>query len=246
MARSVVAALEHPTNSPSKPSPAWRARVYFDGLPLRALPQAALWLVLLAPALLVGGFAMRLVTGDPAQVPYELRVNLMHAPVPFVLHTSFGGLAMLLAPWQFPAGLRRRWPALHRWIGRLYVGSCLISGVAAYPVSFGTVAGPAAAAGFAVMGTAWLAATGLAWYTIRARQVAAHRRWMVRSFALTFSAVTLRIALLFPLAWPDAMPFFTFYSCTAWGSWIFNLALAELYLRLSSPAGRAHRSPLPA
>ena len=175
----------------------------------RSLAPALLWLALLVPGLAVGGFALRLVTGDPAQVPYELRVNLLHAPVAFVLHTSFGGLAMLLAPWQLLPGLRRRWPGLHRWGGRLYAGSCLISGIAAYPVAFGTVAGPVAAAGFAAMATAWLGATALAWQAIRARRVAEHRRWMIRSFALTFSAVTLRLLLLFPLGWPDAVPFFT-------------------------------------
>ena len=204
----------------------------------RPLVPALLWLALLLPGLAVGSFAMRLVTGDPAQVPYELRVNLLHAPVAFVLHTSFGGLAMLLAPWQLLPGLRRRSPGLHRWIGRLYVGCCLISGIAAYPVAFGTVAGPVAAAGFAAMATAWLGATVLAWQAIRARRVLEHRRWMIRSFALTFSAVTLRLLLLFPLGWPDAMPFFTFYSGTAWGSWLLNLGLAELYLR-TQLTGRA-------
>jgi len=185
----------------------------------RPLVPALLWLALLLPGLAVGSFAMRLVTGDPAQVPYELRVNLLHAPVAFVLHTSFGGLAMLLAPWQLLPGLRRRSPGLHRWIGRLYVGCCLISG-------------------FAAMATAWLGATVLAWQAIRARRVLEHRRWMIRSFALTFSAVTLRLLLLFPLGWPDAMPFFTFYSGTAWGSWLLNLGLAELYLR-TQLTGRA-------
>ena len=198
----------------------------------RLLVPALLWLILLVPALAVGGFALRLITGDPAQVPHELRVHLENVPVSFVLHTSFGGLALLLAPWQLLPGLRRRWPGLHRWGGRLYAGSCLISGIAAYPVAFGTVAGPVAAAGFTAMATAWLIATGLAWQAIRARRVAEHRRWMIRSLALTFSAVTLRLLLLIPLlGLPDTVPFFTFYSGTAWGSWILNLILAELYLR---------------
>ncbi len=197
----------------------------------RPIAPALLWLALLVPGLAIGSFALRLITGDPAQVPYELRVNLLHAPVAFVLHTTFGGLAMLLAPWQLLPGLRRRWPGLHRWGGRLYVGCCLISGIAAYPVAFGTIAGPVAAAGFAAMATAWLGATGLAWQAILARRVADHRRWMIRSFALTFSAVTLRLLVLIPLGWPEMMPFFTFYSGTAWASWILNLGLAELYLR---------------
>src|SRR5207247_10609055 len=117
----------------------------------------------------------------------------------FILHASLGGLALLLAPWQFVGWLRRKHPRVHRWAGRGYVGCALISGVAAYPVAFGTTAGPIASAGFALMATAWLGTTLVAWRAVRQRRYAAHRRWMIRSFALALSAVTLRIALLVPV-----------------------------------------------
>lgn len=197
----------------------------------RDWPPALAWLALLVPATLIGGYALRYVNFDPTPLPYELRVNMLHAPIAFVLHTTFGGLALLFGPWQFVAGLRRRHPHAHRWMGRTYVLCCLIAGVAAYPVAFGTLAGPVAAAGFSGMATAWLATTLLALAAIRRGRVAEHRRWMVLSFALTLSAVTLRVSLLVPFfLWLEIMPI---YRVTAWTSWIGNLMIALLWLRFS-------------
>ena len=201
---------------------------------LRDRSASALWLALLVPALLIGTYALRYVSGDPALLPWELRVNLLHNPPAFVLHTTFGGLALLLGPWQFLSAIRRRRPAWHRWAGRAYLLCCLVSGLAAYPVAFGTVAGPVATAGFASMATAWLATNALAYRAVRQGRYAQHRRWMVRSYALTLAAVTLRFALLVPLL--TDLDFMPVYRLTSWGSWIVNLALAELWLWLSAPA----------
>jgi hypothetical protein len=199
---------------------------------------------LLVPSVPIGLYALRYWSGDPALLPYELRVNLLHNPPAFILHTSFGGLALLLAPWQFVGWLRRSYPAIHRWVGRAYVGCALISGVAAYPVAFGTIAGPIASAGFALMATAWLGTTLIAWRAVRQRRYAVHRRWMIRSFALALAAVTLRVALLVPTL--TQLDFLPIYRVTSWASWIVNLLLAELWLRwtAASPAQLVATAPL--
>jgi hypothetical protein len=193
-----------------------------------------LWALLLLVSVPIGVYALRYWSGDPALLPHELRLNLLHNPPAFILHTSFGGLALLLAPWQFNGWLRRRQPALHRWIGRAYVGCVLISGVAAYSVALGTFAGPIASAGFSLMATAWLGTTFIAWRAVRQRRYEAHRRWMVRSFALSLSAETLRIALLVPMQ--IQMDFLPIYRLTSWASWILNLLMAELWLRFGAQA----------
>jgi uncharacterized membrane protein len=198
------------------------------GARARDWPASLLWLGLLVPATFIGGYALRYVNFDASPLPYELRVNMLQAPLPFVLHTTFGGLALLLGPWQFIARLRRAYPRAHRWLGRCYISCCLISGVAAYPVAFGTLAGPMAAAGFASLATAWLATTLFALAAIRRGRVAQHRRFMVLSFALSLSAVTLRVSLLVPFFfWLEVMPI---YRVAAWTSWTANLLIALLWL----------------
>ncbi len=59
----------------------------------------------------------------------------------------------------------------------------------------GTTAGPVAGAGFLLLGLMWIGCTLEALLRIRGGDVEGHRRWMVRSVALTLAAVTLRLYL---------------------------------------------------
>jgi hypothetical protein len=74
--------------------------------------------------------------------------------------------------------------------------------------------------------------TSQGWLTARARRFDEHRRWMIRSFALTFAAVTLRIYM--PLSGLMHLDMDQAYRAIAWLAWVPNLILAELYLRRSA------------
>ncbi len=112
-----------------------------------------------------------------------------------VVHAGAAATALLGGPSQFAPVVRRRWPRLHRWAGRAYVVGCMVGGASALVLAAGVSSGPVAGAGFAALGLQWMYATGQGWATARARRYADHRRWMIRSFALTFAAVTLRLYL---------------------------------------------------
>jgi len=85
----------------------------------------------------------------------------------------------------------------------------------------------------------WIGATLLAWRSIRARDQAAHRRWMTRSYALTLAAVTLRVYL--PLSQLAGMPFADAYQIVAWTCWVPNLVVVEWLIlgRRAAPAVEA-------
>ena len=83
--------------------------------------------------------------------------------------------------------------------------------------------------GFGVLALLWLGTGAMAYYRIRHGAVASHRRWMIRCFALTLAAVTLRILL--PLSQAAGIPFVSAYQLIAWACWLPNLALAEWWLR---------------
>ena len=67
--------------------------------------------------------------------------------------------------------------------------------------------GPLAKLGFAGLAIAWLFTGARAFVAARTRDFVSHRRWMIRNFALTFAAVTLRLYLppVFIVGLPFAM-----------------------------------------
>jgi uncharacterized membrane protein len=141
-------------------------------------------------------------------------------------HVFAAAVALALGPFQFSTTLRTRHPALHRWSGRLYLGvGVLVGGIAGLYMAVHAFGGLAARLGFACLALGWLY-TGLrAYLAIRARDVAAHRRWMVRNFALTFAAVTLRLWL--PASVASGIAFELAYPVIAWLCWVPNLLIAE-------------------
>lgn len=145
-------------------------------------------------------------------------------------HVYAAAVALTLGPFQFSERWRARHPAWHRWSGRLYLGvGVLLGGLAGLYMATRAFGGPVARIGFACLALGWLY-TGLRGYlAIRARDVAAHRRWMVRNFALTFAAVTLRLWL--PAAVASGVPFELAYPAIAWLCWLPNALVAEFVLR---------------
>lgn len=111
------------------------------------------------------------------------------APLAFVLHAGAGAVALLTGPFQFSSRLRRH-RRLHRVMGYAYATGVWVASVAALLMlpSFGV--GAPAKAVFATVATTWFGATTLAVVRARARRIAEHRAWMLRSFALSFFFVT--------------------------------------------------------
>jgi uncharacterized membrane protein len=146
-----------------------------------------------------------------------------------VVHAVAASTALMLGAVQLSSVVRRRWPGLHRASGRLYVAGCIAGGASALVLSAGVSTGPVAASGFGALGVLWLYATLQGVRSVRARDFARHRAWMIRAYALTFAAATLRIYL--PLSQMIGIDFVLAYRCIAWVAWVPNLIIAEVYVR---------------
>jgi len=141
-------------------------------------------------------------------------------------HIFASSIALALGPFQFIASLRTARPALHRWAGRIYLGiGVLFGGLSGLLVAFNAYGGPIARAGFACLAFAWLYSGLRAYQAIRRRDITSHRRWMIRNFALTFAAVTLRLWL--PGMVIAGIPMAIAYTAVAWLCWVPNLVYAE-------------------
>ncbi|HEX8527089.1 DUF2306 domain-containing protein, partial [Allosphingosinicella sp.] len=146
-----------------------------------------------------------------------------------VAHVATGVIALLLGPLQFVRRVRSRRPALHRATGMIYAAACAVAAPAGLMLALGTFAGPAAGAGFAIPALLLPVFTYFGLRAAMERRFAEHREWMIRSYALVATAITLRLML--PASGLLGFDFVPAYQVIAWLSWTTNLALAEYHIR---------------
>lgn len=197
------------------------------------------WWVMTLLAVGVAAYASS-VTLVPALRPPIVLSLIERLPLAALIHFGCGAIALVVGALQFNTRLRQRMAVVHRWLGRLYVSSIVASGTAGLMLAITSTGGPGARWGFAMLAIAWLGTTINGYRLIRQREVTAHREWMIRSYALTLAAVTLRFYL--PLALFMEWPLSVAYPVIAWLCWVPNAIVAEWFIRSSvglrtQPAG---------
>ncbi|MDN4035521.1 DUF2306 domain-containing protein [Massilia sp. YIM B02443] len=175
----------------------------------------------------VGLLSLRYIAGV-GPVPANVLANRYFDPW-IAVHAVAASIALMLGAMQLSSVMRRRWPGLHRASGWLYVLGCIVGAASALVLSAGLSSGPVAAAGFGALGVLWLHATMQGLGSARARDFSRHRAWMIRSYALTFAAVTLRVYL--PASQLIGIDFDLAYRCIAWLAWVPNVVIAEVCIR---------------
>lgn len=157
----------------------------------------------------------------------------------FYAHIVAGGVALVAGPFQFWRGLRDRHRSVHRWIGRTYLAAVAIAGVAALVMAPFNDAGLVGFFGFGTLAVLWLVTAWRAYRAIRLGDVSNHRAWMMRNFALTYAAVTLRLWIgvligvqLIPGGELDfGAVFENAYATVPFLAWLPNLVVAEWLVR---------------
>ena len=163
------------------------------------------------------------------------------------LHFAAGGIILILGSIQLIDSVRVRFPALHRWVGRLYVLACLLAAVGGltFIAIKGTVGGSAMNIGFSLYGILMFIAAIQTYRTAVARNLEPHRVWALRLYALAIGSWLYRMDYGFWFALTDGLGhtrsfsgpfdklmFFFFY--------IPNLLVVEAYTR----ATRYKASPI--
>ena len=191
---------------------------------------AGVWLWIAAVlAVLIGLTSLRYLVLGPAAAPANIASNAFARTGVLVVHAGFASIALILGAFQLFPRFRARWPAWHRRAGTFYVVACLAGGIAGLVLAAGSSSGPIAVAGFGLLAVLWIGFTANAWRLARARDFVRHRRWMIRSYSLTFAAVTLRLYL--PAALMAQLDGLASYRAIAFLCWVPNLIVAELWLR---------------
>lgn len=190
------------------------------------------WQIMTVLALIVASYALWLFVTPQVRPPFlRGRTGLM--AVAAVCHFAGGGMALALGAFQLHASLRSRHLQLHRFTGRVYVVSVIVGGVSGLRMALASQGGVVAHFGFGLLAVAWLLTTTRGFLRIRAGDDVDHRAWMIRSYSLTFAAVTLRIYL--PLSLAAGVPFEIAYPAIAWLCWMPNLLVADrVFVRQSA------------
>ncbi|MBL7873257.1 MAG: DUF2306 domain-containing protein [Cyclobacteriaceae bacterium] len=141
----------------------------------------------------------------------------------------FSSVFLLLAGFtQFYKPLNRK---IHRSIGKIYIILIVfISGPAGLVMSWFANGGLPSQTAFVLLSILWIFFTAKAYSAIRNKDFISHGNFMIRSYALTISAITLRswkylLVLFFHPHPMDA------YMMVAWLGWVPNLLIAELLIR---------------
>lgn len=150
----------------------------------------------------------------------------------FVLHIASALAPLVLGPLQFWPALRKRRPRLHRKLGKVYITASIIAGLTALYLGV-TQPYEGSIVPVVMLSVLWLFMTLSAWYTIRSGNLDGHKQFVVRSYVLALTFVSLRILgdltehanLLFFIGNVDVKD--TTYE---WLSWVLPLAVCEFFL----------------
>lgn len=158
--------------------------------------------------------------------PEQLAVSFKERPWGIYIHAFFSGVGLLVGPFQFHTRLRVSRLSLHQLMGRIYIICCFLGGSSGLYIAFFAHGGWITTGGFGSLAVLLIAATSIALIRIKEKDIIRHRLWMLRSYALMFAAVTLRIELpiLIILHSGDFTPA---YQWVSWLCWVPNIAVAE-------------------
>ncbi|MEX2272862.1 MAG: DUF2306 domain-containing protein [Vicinamibacterales bacterium] len=164
-----------------------------------------------------------------------------------LLHVLAGTLFLGLAPLQFSSRIRGRYIALHRWSGRLLLVTGILTTIAG--MYFGVLmpfAGVPEAIVIGLVGTFFLFAISTAFMAIRRRDVARHRAWMIRAFAVAMGISTVRLVSI-PLDLAMTSRGFstrTIFVLSLWLGWILTAAGAEVWLAYTRRTAKLAPAPV--
>lgn len=150
----------------------------------------------------------------------------------FYIHVFSSPIVILTGLFQFNRYLIHQKKKVHRVLGIIYIlFVLLISGPSALLMGLYANGGYLAQFSFVLLSSIWIVSTGYAYVLARKHSYIKHSKWMLRSYALTLSAVTLRLyAYCFDYFNVSLGPKET-YILLSYLSWIPNLIIAELIIR---------------
>ena len=175
-------------------------------------------------------YSLRYTVWGVSAAPEGLGASFSRHPWLIWVHATCGPIALVIGPLQFLQVIRARWPVWHWRMGTIDVLAAAVLGSAGLALAAYSSGGWTTHIGFGALAIGVLITTGAAYVSARRRDFDVHRRWMVRSYALIYAAVMLRL-LLPLLVMAMRGDFLDAYRTVSWLCWVPNLIVVEWYLR---------------
>ena len=160
-------------------------------------------------------------------------IALVHYQWAFFVHVYSSIFVLLAGIPQFSNYLRTQYRNLHKTLGKLYIVLVLLlASPSGFVMGYYANGGVYSRISFMLLAILWFYFTLQAFRYIKQGQVDQHRKFMLRSFALTLSAISLRL-IKWGLVTTLELPPMDTYRIVAWAGWVVNLVVVETYLLVS-------------
>lgn len=157
----------------------------------------------------------------------------------FYTHVFSAFIALLSGFTQFSSDILVNFKTWHRRLGMIYVGTILlINFPTGMILALFANGGLSARIAFVILDCLWFLFTFLSYKKAIQRNFKSHQEYMIRSYALTLSAITFRIwkiILVTQLSMPPAV----FYTLAPWLGFIPNLLIAEWIIHRNKKTQRS-------
>ena len=207
------------------------------------LKEASAYIILCVAIFLMIRTTLQYTTFEDDVAFLQFKQEYLHIHVwkiAFYIHVFTSVFCLAIGTTQFSKSIRTDYPKVHRVMGKIYVyniliinfPAALIMGVYANGLLISKTA-------FLILDVLWFWYRVLAVIEIKNKNIIGHQNYMIRSFALTLSAITLRTWKLvlssFFIIEPSLL-----YQIDAWLGFVPNLIVAELliYYTNKSPSKR--------
>ena len=157
-------------------------------------------------------------------------IQHFHYKIAFFSHV-YTSIFLIAFGWiQFSKYIRKKYNKLHKQIGKFYIIIILLfSGPSGLIISYYANGGLISQIAFIILSVLWMLFTYLSFYYAKKLDFKKHQKFAIRSFALTLSAISLRLFKFIIVFLFQPLPMDT-YRIVSWLGWTFNLLLAEILI----------------